>query len=528
MRRTGARPGVQSTCRCMCRKPSAFFRIQSAARCGPRWYTVLPLTARAAEANVSQAGLASEVGHLLDIPGDLAGQMLSSLESLTTPRAPTATRLPGSPAQHVRRILPESPAVHDLPPGEVSALPENLAAEHGPVPATVADSTEHHEPQMPSPFSLLDAVPRVPQFVTSHQNPILGEALHRQERAVEALSLVTHRPAEIPTVHLPCAVTAVETASALAPHLPDELVPTFPTQFAPLHQAANLPTITLRTARMVEHGASSLGGALLPETRRSEALSIPEYVGPGHVGLELAGPEGAGQELSEPAHDSEEFIQPRHIAQASDRMLLNGISHARQPMLDLPHPSDTFASTFRAPSLQVLRNMVPAGAELGLASLASLTGLGHSEPLAELMQTAGDAQPRHELSGEHAGASSAAGSLPSTVHTTGEQFGSPLGRLNLGGLPGLSFLGRQPSHTDHPLALRPLPEIADFLTQGAEHVTQLPEQLPHQSSSQELLSPPRMEVRRDAHVPAALANAQSNANGFTGGQWSDQSGGEAC
>jgi hypothetical protein len=162
---------------------------------------------------------------------------------------------------------------------------------------------------------------------------------------------------------------------------------------------------------------------------------------------------------------------------------------------------------------------VPAGAEMGIASLP---GLGFGIPPA-FMHPARDTPLRHDLAGEHVDAES----LQAAALTAGEQFVTPPGRMNLGSPQGLSLLGRELVHTEHPLALRPLPEIANLLVAGTEHVAQLPEQVLHQVFGQELLPPPRMELRREAHATSALAQGQSHAGGFTGGDWSDQSGGEA-
>ena len=139
------------------------------------------------------------------------------------------------------------------------------------------------------------------------------------------------------------------------------------------------------------------------------------------------------------------------------------------------------------------------------------------------MHPARDTPLRRDLAGEHVDAEA----LQAAALTAGEQFVPPPGRMNLGSPQGLSLLGRELVHTEHPLALRPLPEIANLLVAGTEHVAQLPEQVLHQVFGQELLPPPRMELRREAHAASALAQGQSHTGGFTGGDWSDQSGGEA-
>ena len=299
------------------------------------------VAAHETEAPASQPDLTSELGDVLDAPQDLAGQMLSGLGHAFSLPLRTDLRMPGSPIQLSRHTPPAPAPVHDLSTGEASTLPEGLATENSAPPGEIAERTVQNEAPTLSPFSLLGAAPHVSQLLTRGRNPILGEVLHRQERAVEALSLVGHRPADLPAVHPPAAIAAVESFGALAPHQPDELVSNFPVQFAPLHRVANLPNMALRTANIVEERASSLGGALLTEAHESEALPISEHAGP--------------------MHEDRESVQAQHIAQASDGMLWNGATHGPRSVLDLLHPLDTIASTFRPPSLQVLRSMAPCG-----------------------------------------------------------------------------------------------------------------------------------------------------------------------
>jgi hypothetical protein len=457
------------------------------------------------EAPASQPDLMSELGHVRDGPRDLAGQILSGLENASPLRIRTDLRTPGPPFQLNRHTPPPPPRVHDLPSGEASGLSESPAIEHWPLLGEIAERTVRSEARTLSPFSVLEAAPHVSQLLTPQRNPVLGEILHRQESAVEALSLVAHRTADLPVVHMPDAMASGEPAGALAQYQPDELVSTFPVQFASLHRVANLANMALRTTN-IEERASSLVDATLPEARGSEAVSMLGRAGPGN--------------------ESQESIQPRHIAQASDRMLLNGITHAPEPIQDLIGPLDSVVPTFRSASLQILRQMAPMGAAMAIASLASLPGLGHSEPPADLMRPATDTHLRHDPAGEYANTSSVAESLQAAALTAGEQFVFPPSRMNLSSSQSLSLLGHEFVHTDHPLALRPLPEIANLLVDGAEQVAHPPEQVPHQSFAQELLPPPSMEVRREAHVATALAQAQSNG-GFRGGQWSDQTSGQA-
>jgi len=460
------------------------------------------LAAHETDATASHPDLTSELGHVLDARRDSAVQMLSGLENASPLPMRTDLRMPGYPFQRSRRIPPGPPPVHELPSEETSALPESAAAEHWPDLGEIAETTAYGEARQLSPFSVLEAVQHASPLLTQQRNPILGEVLHRQERAVEALSLVAHRPADTPGVHQPAAVAAGEPAGELARHQLDDLVSTFPVHFESLHRVANLPNMALQPVNIIEERAGSFLGTLLPETHGSEASAMPE-------------------------HESQESIQSRRVAQATDRMLMNGTAHAGRPLLDLLNPLATLASTFRPPSLQLLRHMVPAGAEMGIAARANLPDAGHSEPAADRIHPVSDVHQRHQLSSDHFDTTRLPRSLQAAALTAGEQLARPPGRMNLGSSQSPSLLGHEAAHTDHPLALRPLPDIANLLVEGVDHVAQLPEQVLQQSFAQELLPPPSMEVRREAHAPTSLAQAQSSTGGFTGGQWSDQTGGQA-
>src|SRR6202022_1219428 len=119
------------------------------------------------------------------------------------------------------------------------------------------------------------------------------------------------------------------------------------------------------------------------------------------------------------------------------------------------------------PSLRVLRDLIPAGAETGIAALASPPGLSRSVLQTGLVPSRRDVHQQHEVASERAEASPGVRSLPAAALTAAEQFASPLGRMNLGGSQGLALLGREFAHTDHPLAMRPLPEVAHLLSSGA-------------------------------------------------------------
>ena len=458
----------------------------------------------------------SQFGPVLAPPQNLAGQSLSGLENESVPSIHTDVHLPGLSTQPMLR-MPVAPArVTGISRGSEPARWEGLAAESGPLLGELAGETAPEENRSHSSFSLLQAGQILAQSLTSQPHPVLGEVLHRQELALDTLSLVSHRPSNLASI--PALDIALESDLAPVPaqQRVDDLVSNFPVQFEPLHRVANLPSLALRTLNFAEPAGSQVD-AMQPRTHEGEASELRAVATD-----EVQSQDGSAHDLS--GQVRRESLQPRNIAQAPDRLQLNSLTNLSGSMLSLPNPLETVASAFDLPSLQVQRHLTPFGANTVTPSFVSPQVPLHDETVSDYLTPAKDVQHRRALSIEHETHAQASGTQPATALSELEHSIFPGARLNLGRLPALplSTLASEFAPADHPLALRRLPQIASRLLDTSEHATQLPEHLLPQNIAQQTLPVPHMDVRREAQAGGALLHSQSNTSGITSGDWWEQ------
>ena len=422
----------------------------------------------------------------------------------TVSRAGPALRAPDSATRAARSLASESPQLQALVAGEVRALPETADAGTTHLVAEQSPPSEHAPVQTFPTFAPSEAMPAAQALVTPQFGSLVGEVLHRQERAIESLSLIGHTAAAGEALELPAAGAGGEHPKDVAQPLSGEHdVPvSMETQLAQHTQPAEM---VVHTPHADETKPAVVAGTM-PMPPAHETLAAPAQ--------------------AELVHSADQATQ-NHPMLAEDATTGRGIA-ASHPSLELRRPLTSVAPRMALNALQL--PFFPARAEdTGIASLLGLPWLLPGHEVTSFAARAGDVRESPVNLTEHEVSFAAADAERAFAPQTDEPALAAVTRTFAGLASGLTRPAQELTRGEHPLTLRPLPDISHLLP--AEHAlaagTQGGGQPPNLNLAHEPLAAPHMELRHESPAASGLPQPQNGAQASANWPWASESAGLA-